>query len=101
MSAAPPKLHPTARLLVDRGIAALREHGATEVYVYGSVVGDRWDPERSDIDFAVRGIPPERFYRAAADLMQSIGRDADLTDLDSGARFGLMLERRGKLTRVG
>ena len=40
-------------------------------------------------------------FRAAADVVDRIGREVDLTDLDSGGRFGPMLERRGKLIRVG
>ncbi len=101
MAATVSMLDPRARALVEDAASVLRNHGATEVYVYGSVVGGAWDPDRSDIDFAVRGIPPERYFRAAADVVDRIGREVDLTDLDSGGRFGPMLERRGKLIRVG
>ncbi len=101
MAASVTRLDPRASALVEQATAVLRAHGATEVYVYGSVVSGVWDPEASDLDFAVRGIPPERYFRAAAEVVRCLGREIDVTDLDSRTRFSLMLERRGKLARVG
>lgn len=101
MPTATRSLDPRALPLVERAVAIFREHGATEVYVYGSVVSGHWDPEWSDIDFAVRGIPPASWWRAGGKVMCELGRDVDVTDLDGGDRFSQMLERRGKLTRVG
>jgi predicted nucleotidyltransferase len=36
----------------------------------------------SDIDIAVRGLPPARFFAAASKATDILGRQADLMDLD-------------------
>ena len=101
MTTAVPTLDPRARSLVERAVAILREHGATEVYVYGSVTTARWDPERSDIDFAVRGLPPERYFKASGDIVRRIEREVDILDLDMPSRLATFLEEEGDLLRVG
>jgi hypothetical protein len=39
----------------------LKEHGAREVYLFGSAATDKMR-EGSDVDLAVTGLPPERFF---------------------------------------
>jgi len=94
-------LHPGARELVQRAAAILRGHGATEVYVYGSVTTDRWNPEWSDLDLAVRGLPPERYFRASGDVVRSIECEVDVLDLDVPSRLVTFLQEEGELLRVG
>jgi len=96
-----PVLDPRAHAQVERAAAILGGHGATEVYVYGSVVTDRWDPEWSDIDFAVRGLPPDRYFRAAGEVARGIGREVDILDLDVPSRLAGFLQDEGDLLRVG
>lgn len=92
---------PRALPLVEQAAAILREYGATEVYAYGSVVTGRWDPEWSDIDLAVRGVPPERFYAAGGAVMRAVPREVDVLDLDIPCRLSVFLEEEGDLVRVG
>jgi len=47
---------------IARGVAILKSGGCSEIYVFGSVAEGRVGAE-SDIDFAVRGCPPEQFFK--------------------------------------
>ena len=86
---------------VDEAVAILRGLGATEVYVFGSAVTGRWT-ERSDLDLAVRGLPPRLFYRAVGKLLLGLkGISVDLLDLEDGSRFAEYILTRGRLLRVG
>ena len=51
---------------IEKAAAVLKAAGAREVYVFGSAVtGDR-RPD-SDVDLAVAGLPPQKFFAAMAD----------------------------------
>lgn len=88
-------------IMQDVEIAAkiLREAGAKEVYVFGSAAHGEERPG-SDIDMAVRGLPPEVFFRAMGQVVLAISREFDLVDLDDATRFTQYLERKGALVRV-
>lgn len=59
-----------------------REFGATEVILFGSLVeGDVH--ACSDVDLAVRGLPPGRYFEALARAADLLGCDVDLVDLES------------------
>ena len=85
---------------IARGAAVLRAGGCREVYVFGSAADGRAGPG-SDIDFAVRGCPPERFYALQGELLLTLGRPADLVDLDVDADLTAFLEREAVLVHVG
>lgn len=78
----------------------LRRHGAAEVYLFGSqrTAAARAD---SDIDIAVKGLPPQRFFRAMADAQALLDRPLDLVDLDEPSPFVDYLLRSGELQHVG
>lgn len=78
----------------------LREQGVREVYLFGSAATGRLR-DGSDIDLAVTGLPPERFFRAmglAADLLD---RPLSLVDLDEDTPFTRYLREQGGLQLVG
>lgn len=77
----------------------LREQGATEVFVFGSAASDTMRPD-SDIDLAVRGLPPEKFFRAMSLVTRAVHRTLDLIDLDEPSMFSAYLQERGELRRV-
>lgn len=77
----------------------LRTAGAREVYLFGSAAEGSMD-EWSDLDFAVAGLPPERFFRTLADAMSAADYDIDLIDLDHGGPFAEHLRQTGALKRV-
>jgi predicted nucleotidyltransferase len=64
-------MQPDLKDRIQKAAKRLMEHGATAVYVFGSVVkgGMRDD---SDVDMAVRGLPPSVFFKAMADASRII-----------------------------
>ena len=78
----------------------LKEAGATEVYVFGSVVEGDLRPD-SDIDFAERGLPARSFFPTMAKMCEVVERPFDLIDLDECKDFADFLMSEGELRRVG
>ena len=68
--------------------------------VFGSVAEGASGP-RSDLDLAVRGCPPERFYPLLGRLMEELSQPVDLVDLDTETRVAVYLEEEDQLVRVG
>ena len=74
-----------ARRLLDR-LPEAREtlighHGASGVFLFGSLAtGDC--REDSDVDLAVDGLAPERYFEALADVMAIVGGPVDLVRLE-------------------
>lgn len=66
-----------ARALAD-------EFGATDVWLFGSLA---WGAahDRSDVDLAVRGIAPGRYFPALARACEIVGGPVDLVTLESCA----------------
>ena len=77
----------------------LRDMGAAEVYLLGSAARNELRPD-SDIDIAVRGIPPSCFFAAASRAADALGRPVDLVDLDELTPTVRYILRTGKLVRV-
>lgn len=86
-------------MLIRKAALALRAAGAREVHVFGSAARDESRPD-SDVDLAVRGLPPERFFHAMAQAQDALGRPLDLVDLDEETPFTRYLEEEGELIRV-
>ena len=85
--------------LLGEGAALLTAAGAREVYVFGSVAAGRAH-EGSDVDLAVAGLPPERFFATMARLENLFDRSIDLVDLDDASPFTDYLKNKGILRRV-
>jgi predicted nucleotidyltransferase len=85
---------------VELGIKILKDGGCTDVYVLGSVAEGRTHPE-SDIDFAVRGCPPEQFFMLQGQLLMELARSSDLIDLDVDPDLSKFLEHEATLVHVG
>jgi uncharacterized protein len=88
--------------LLDRIAAAaavLKAAGAREVYLFGSAATGSVVKE-SDIDLAVVGLPPERFYRVMTQVIRILGRPLDLLDLDESTPLVRYLRDEGRLRRV-
>lgn len=85
--------------LIHKAAAVLKSFGATDVYLFGSVAKGT-NNEYSDIDLAVSGIPPEKFYMAIGDTFGAIKREIDIVDLDEKNPFVEYLKSHGKLQRV-
>jgi predicted nucleotidyltransferase len=84
---------------IDKASEILKSAGCIECYIFGSVSEGLAD-ENSDIDIAIRGLPPEKFFYVYGQLALYIQRAIDLVDLDDGTRFSQKLRRREAMTRV-
>jgi len=83
---------------IDKAIEILREAGCKEIYVYGSILDEK--KEASDIDLAVKGCPPEKFFKVYSKLMFALDYPVDLIDLDRDKDFAEHLVSKGKLLNV-
>ena len=85
---------------LERAVIISKEEGCREVYIFGSVaIGVAGF--HSDLDIAVRGCPPERFYRLLGRLMDELIHTVDLVDLDVETGVAEFLEEEGQLIHVG
>ena len=84
---------------IGKAAAALRAAGAREVYLFGSVASGKVR-EDSDIDMAVSGLPPKRFFHAMSEVSRILNRSLDLIDLDEDNPFTRYLKEEGELERV-
>jgi uncharacterized protein len=83
----------------EQAVAMLKASGAAEVYIFGSAAKDEMRDD-SDIDFAVSGLPPEKFFRAFSAASRVLDRPLDLIDLDDPTPFTRYLKEEGELLRV-
>lgn len=87
------------RQRIERAAQVLKEHGAREVYLFGSAAKGKMR-EGSDVDLAVAGLPPERFFEAMGAALGVLNRTLDLVDLDESLPFVEFLKEEGGLVRV-
>jgi len=85
---------------IERAIAVVRAQGAEEVYIFGSLVHPWQNHRARDIDIAVSGLPPERFFHTYGLLLGELNHPFDLIDLDDDSRFVRKLRERGRFERV-
>lgn len=78
----------------------LKSMGSSEVFVFGSATrnGLRVD---SDVDIAVKGLPPEQYFAAVSKTTDILGRPADIVDLDDPTPIVRYLLGSRELIRVG
>ena len=86
---------------VERAVEVLRAEGARKIYLFGSLVEPGVERSPSDLDLAVSGLPPEKFFHAHGVLLGELEHDFDLVDLDQESRFTRALSEWGTLERVG
>jgi predicted nucleotidyltransferase len=84
---------------INKAAEILKAAGCIECYIFGSISDGRSD-DQSDIDIAVRGLPPERFFYVYGQLARHVVRQVDLVDLDEDTRFSRKLQRREAMLRV-
>jgi predicted nucleotidyltransferase len=87
------------RQAIDQAAAILKAAGAEAVYVFGSVTEGPIGPD-SDVDLAVTGLPPAKFFQVMGQAMLVLSHPLDLVDLDVDTPFTRYLKQRGKLHRV-
>ena len=61
----------------------LREQGASSVWLFGSLAKGRKPTAHSDFDFAVEGLPADRFFGSVGQLLQILPRPVDVVELET------------------
>lgn len=78
------RLAEEARAKVPALAAICRRYGATRVRLFGSLVTRRYGAT-PDIDLAVRGVPPDRYFSLWAELdTPALPAEVDLIDMADG-----------------
>lgn len=94
------KLNKETMDLIKKAAEKLKAAGAREVYLFGSAARGTME-ERSDIDLAVSGLPPENFFQVLAQVEDIFQRPIDLVDLDEENPFTLYLREENELQALG
>lgn len=74
-------------------VALARRYGAASVWLFGSNV-DQWKQGR-DLDLAVEGVAPARFFQLVGDLMVSLSQPVDVVALDRPSKLNTLIRRDG------
>jgi predicted nucleotidyltransferase len=61
----------------------LREQGASRVWLFGSLAKGRRPTVHSDFDFAVEGLPADRFFGSVGHLLQILPRPVDVVEIET------------------
>jgi predicted nucleotidyltransferase len=59
----------------------MRKEGCSAVFLFGSLTTGLFKPD-SDIDLAIQGCPPRKFFPLLARLLEELDYPVDLLDLD-------------------
>ncbi|MEW5954321.1 MAG: nucleotidyltransferase domain-containing protein [Bacillota bacterium] len=84
---------------LNRAIRILKDAGCKEIYLFGSLVTGETE-EMSDIDLAVRGCPPDKYFGVLGQLILELEHSVDLINLDREDEFTRYLEKQGELVHV-
>ncbi len=84
-------------MLADAQIEAIascaREFDAEAVWLFGSALGD--EQNVGDIDLAVEGVAPEKFFSFYFRLMLALPKPVDLLDLSLDPPLSPIIRERG------
>ena len=90
--------------LLSKGTNILKNAGCTEVFLFGSqAMGKAHSGSVQMLIFfwGGRGLPPRLLFRMHSDLEEALRMPVDLVDFDSQFEFYNLLQRVGKLRRIG
>ena len=84
---------------LNKAVSFLNSEGCNEIYLFGSLSNGNYD-QNSDIDLAVRGVDPKRYFSIYGQLLLQFKHSLDLVDLDIQPAFGKKLLESGQLRRI-
>jgi len=84
---------------IDKAIKILKDEGCNEIYLFGSLVNGNIR-ENSDIDFAVNGLPENRYFKVMGRMMMELKNSFDLIDLDEKDNPFTKTITKGELVRI-
>jgi predicted nucleotidyltransferase len=70
-----------------------RKYGLKRVLLFGSATRSEAKPR--DIDLAVEGLDPHRFFQFYADLLFALSLPVDVFDLSQPGRFADLIRQEG------
>jgi len=86
-----------ANVIADHDIVIIRrisrQYGLKRVLLFGSAA--RSDAIPRDIDLAVEGLDPHRFFAFYGDLLFALSLPVDVFDLSQSGRFADLIRREG------
>jgi len=77
----------------DKIVEIARRFEASRVLLFGSSLND--DAPAHDIDLAVTGVPPARFFDFYGELLFSLSKAVDVVDLSVDSKFTRMVLSEG------
>lgn len=84
---------------IDSAIKILKNAGCEEIFIFGSLLSGNYN-EDSDIDIAIKGCSPDKYFSLLGQLLTTLSRPVDLINLDREDAFSKYLAREGDLYRV-
>jgi predicted nucleotidyltransferase len=84
---------------ITRAVRILKEEGCSEVFLFGSGAAGKIR-DRSDLDLAIRGCPPGRFFHLLGRLLWELHHPVDLVNLDTRDPFAQYLQKEGGLRQI-
>ncbi len=85
---------------IDKAIEILKSADCTDIFLFGSLATGKTSDD-SDIDLAVRGCPPGKYFHLLGQLLLELEHPVDLVRLDTPDAFARHLEREGELLQIG
>lgn len=85
---------------ISRAVEILKQWGCKDIFLFGAL-GEGKVRDGSDIDIAIRGCPPGKFFYLLGKLLLALEHSVDLVNLDSSDPFARYLEKEGRLIRIG
>lgn len=70
-----------------------RRYGAATVWLFGSSAGRR--QQGRDLDLAVEGVAPARFFQFVGDLMLALSQPVDVVSLEKRSKLSALIRRDG------
>lgn len=84
-------------MITDKDRRTIKEisekYQAKRVILFGSSIDSA--KESQDIDMAVEGVPPQRFFKYYGDLLLRLSKPVDLIDLSGRSKFVKLILREG------
>jgi predicted nucleotidyltransferase len=85
---------------IRRAVQILKEEGCSEIYIFGSAAKGKIR-DGSDLDLAVRGCPPGKFFDVLGRLLFELDHPVDLVSLDTSDPSARWIEENAGLVQIG
>lgn len=70
-----------------------KKYNVDYIMLFGSSINE--ESESNDIDIAVKGIKPEKFFKFYAEIFRKATKSVDLIDLNEKSAFNSLVEKNG------